>query len=152
MQYQTRHDPRRGPARDLGGRSVGTVTRRNDGTHGIDGGRVHGTVGLDDPRAIDSPAADLRTTLDLKLGEHIILAVKATGAALRGDTDAVRGLRRAAQHQRHGHRRHDRLASTARSRRTPSTPSGAPTTASSWTTPRVSPPSDKAMRTRPSRT
>ena len=34
-----------------------------------------------------SPAADLRTTLDLKLGEHIILAVKATGAALRGDTE-----------------------------------------------------------------
>jgi hypothetical protein len=32
----------------------------------------------------DSAAADLRTTLDLKLGEHIILAAKATDAALGG--------------------------------------------------------------------
>ena len=37
--------------------------------------------------AIDSPAADLRTTLDLKLGEHIILAFKATGAALQGEAE-----------------------------------------------------------------
>ncbi|MEO7665345.1 MAG: hypothetical protein ABIV26_09485 [Candidatus Limnocylindrales bacterium] len=35
----------------------------------------------------DSAAADLRTNLDLKLGEHIILASKATGAALGGRTD-----------------------------------------------------------------
>ncbi len=38
------------------------------------------------PGAIDSPAANLRTTLDLKLGEHIILALKATDAALNGNT------------------------------------------------------------------
>jgi plastocyanin len=38
--------------------------------------------------AIDSPAADLRTTLNLKLGEHIILALKATDAGLRGDSGA----------------------------------------------------------------
>lgn len=38
------------------------------------------------PSSIDSPAADLRTDLDLKLGEHIILALKATDAALHGDT------------------------------------------------------------------
>jgi len=39
------------------------------------------------PGAVDvlSPAADLRASLDLMLGEHIILAVKATGAALAGD-------------------------------------------------------------------
>ena len=36
----------------------------------------------------DSAAADLRTTLNLKLGEHIILASKATGAALGGRTEA----------------------------------------------------------------
>ncbi|MBI2777509.1 MAG: hypothetical protein HYX57_09670 [Chloroflexi bacterium] len=36
---------------------------------------------------IDSRAADLRTVLDLKLGEHIIFASKATGAALGGRTD-----------------------------------------------------------------
>ena len=35
----------------------------------------------------DSKAADLRTKLDLLLGEHIILATKATGAALGGRTD-----------------------------------------------------------------
>src|SRR4026209_1036666 len=38
--------------------------------------------------AIDSPAADLRTTVGLKLGEHIILVVKATDAGLHGDTGA----------------------------------------------------------------
>ena len=37
--------------------------------------------------ATDSAAADLRTALDLKLGEHIILAFKATGAALQGEED-----------------------------------------------------------------
>jgi len=37
--------------------------------------------------AIDSPAADLRTALDLKLGEHILLAFKATGAALQGEDE-----------------------------------------------------------------
>jgi hypothetical protein len=35
----------------------------------------------------DSPAADLRTTLDLALGEHLILAAKATNAALGGRSD-----------------------------------------------------------------
>ena len=35
----------------------------------------------------DSKAADLRTKLDLLLGEHIILATKATGSALGGRTD-----------------------------------------------------------------
>lgn len=35
---------------------------------------------------IDSPAANLRTTLNLKLGEHIILALKATDAGLHGET------------------------------------------------------------------
>ncbi len=35
----------------------------------------------------DSAAADLRTKLDLALGEHIILASKATGAALGGRND-----------------------------------------------------------------
>jgi hypothetical protein len=35
----------------------------------------------------DSAAADLRTKLDLALGEHIILATKATGAALGGRTE-----------------------------------------------------------------
>ncbi len=38
------------------------------------------------PGAIDSPAANLRTALDLKLGQHIILALKATDAALHKDT------------------------------------------------------------------
>ena len=33
-------------------------------------------------------AADLRTTLDLLLGEHLILAAKATGSALAGDSAA----------------------------------------------------------------
>ncbi len=35
----------------------------------------------------DSPAADLRTKLNLALGEHIILAAKATDAALGGRSD-----------------------------------------------------------------
>jgi hypothetical protein len=35
----------------------------------------------------DSPAADLRTKLNLALGEHLILASKATGAALDGRND-----------------------------------------------------------------
>ncbi len=35
----------------------------------------------------DTAAADLRTKLDLALGEHIIFAAKATGAALGGRTD-----------------------------------------------------------------
>ncbi len=35
----------------------------------------------------DTAAADLRTQLDLKLGEHIIFASKATGAALGGRSD-----------------------------------------------------------------
>jgi hypothetical protein len=35
--------------------------------------------------ATANAAADLRTALDLKLGEHIILAFKATGAALQGE-------------------------------------------------------------------
>ena len=35
----------------------------------------------------DSPAADLRVKLDMLLGEHIILATKATDAALGGRTD-----------------------------------------------------------------
>jgi hypothetical protein len=35
----------------------------------------------------DSPAADLRTKLNLALGEHIIFASKATGAALGGRAD-----------------------------------------------------------------
>jgi hypothetical protein len=35
----------------------------------------------------DSPAADLRTKLDLALGEHIIFAAKATEAALGGRSD-----------------------------------------------------------------
>jgi hypothetical protein len=35
----------------------------------------------------DSPAADLRTKLNLALGEHIILASKATNAALAGRSD-----------------------------------------------------------------
>ncbi|MEX1171194.1 MAG: hypothetical protein WEG56_01155 [Chloroflexota bacterium] len=41
----------------------------------------------------DSPAADLRVALDTKLGEHLILAAKATGAALdgRGDEFAAYG-------------------------------------------------------------
>jgi len=36
---------------------------------------------------VDSPAADLRTDLNLALGEHIIFASKATGAALGGRAD-----------------------------------------------------------------
>ncbi len=36
---------------------------------------------------VDSPAADLRTNLNLALGEHIIFASKATGAALGGRAD-----------------------------------------------------------------
>lgn len=35
----------------------------------------------------DSPAADLRSALDQLLGEHVQLAVDATGAALNGRTD-----------------------------------------------------------------
>ena len=56
----------------------------------------------------DSAAADLRTKLDLALGEHIILAAKATGAALGGRTDRVRRVRRPAEQERHRHRRDDR--------------------------------------------
>jgi hypothetical protein len=37
--------------------------------------------------ATQSRAADLRTKLDLLLGEHLVLAAKATGAALDGRTD-----------------------------------------------------------------
>ncbi len=37
--------------------------------------------------SIDSPAADLRTNLNIALGEHLILAAKATGAALDGRQD-----------------------------------------------------------------
>jgi len=37
--------------------------------------------------AVDSKAGDLRTNLNLKLGEHLILASKATGAALGGRAD-----------------------------------------------------------------
>ena len=37
--------------------------------------------------ATDTAAADLRTKLNLALGEHIIFASKATGAALGGRTD-----------------------------------------------------------------
>jgi hypothetical protein len=37
--------------------------------------------------ATQSKAADLRTKLDILLGEHLILAAKATGAALGGRTD-----------------------------------------------------------------
>ena len=40
-----------------------------------------------DAAVTDSPAADLRTKLDLALGEHIIFASKATGAALGGRAD-----------------------------------------------------------------
>ncbi|MEZ4595613.1 MAG: cupredoxin domain-containing protein [Chloroflexota bacterium] len=40
------------------------------------------------PAASDSAAANLRTTLDLRLGEHIILALKATDAGLHGDSAA----------------------------------------------------------------
>ncbi|MEO7118965.1 MAG: copper amine oxidase, partial [Candidatus Limnocylindrales bacterium] len=40
-----------------------------------------------DPMATDSMAADLRVGLDLKLGEHIILALKATNAALGARTE-----------------------------------------------------------------
>ena len=36
---------------------------------------------------VDSKAADLRVTLDLLLGEHLIFAAKATGAALGGRSD-----------------------------------------------------------------
>ena len=39
------------------------------------------------PMMTDSAAANLRTKLDLALGEHIILASKATGAALGGRND-----------------------------------------------------------------
>jgi hypothetical protein len=35
----------------------------------------------------DTPAADLRTSLNIALGEHLILAAKATGAALDGRAD-----------------------------------------------------------------
>ena len=37
--------------------------------------------------AITTDAANLRTDLDYLLGEHLILAAKATGAALDGRTD-----------------------------------------------------------------
>ena len=40
--------------------------------------------------AITSDAANLRTDLDYLLGEHLILAAKATGAALDGRTDHSR--------------------------------------------------------------
>jgi hypothetical protein len=40
------------------------------------------------PMMTDSAAADLRTKLDVLLGEHLILASKATDAALGGRTDA----------------------------------------------------------------
>ncbi len=36
---------------------------------------------------VDSAAADLRTTLDIRLGEHLMLVAKATGAALGGRTE-----------------------------------------------------------------
>ena len=81
-----------------------------------------------------------------KLGEHLILAAKATGAALAGDDDAVPGVRWPAQHQRHRPRRDDRLGLRPGGRRTPSTRSGAPTTGSSWTTRRASRPTTRRMQ------
>ena len=103
------------------------------------------------PGAIDSPAANLRTTLDLKLGEHIILALKATDAALNGNTDLFGAYGKllntngtdigAMIGSVYGKDAEDR-----------STPSGAPTTATSWTTPRASRPRTRQSRTRRSPT
>ncbi len=45
------------------------------------------TMSMSQSAAPTSKAADLRTTLDLRLGEHLILASKATDAALGGRTD-----------------------------------------------------------------
>ncbi len=101
--------------------------------------------------ATDSKAADLRVKLDLLLGEHIILATKATGAALGGrqgefaaygdllntngtDIGAMIG------------------AAFGNDAKDSSTRSGAPTTASSWTTRPVWPPRTRPSRTRRSRT
>ena len=66
------------------------VGAQEDTTHPMESTSPSGAAG-----AIDSPAANLRTTLNLKLGEHIILALKATDAGLHGDTasfDAYNGL------------------------------------------------------------
>jgi hypothetical protein len=45
------------------------------------------SAGMGDTADITSDAANLRTDLDYLLGEHLILAAKATGAALGGRTD-----------------------------------------------------------------
>jgi len=55
----------------------------HSGSHGDGDGDGDGDA---DPN-IDSAAADLRVSLDLLLSEHLVLAAKATGAALGGRTD-----------------------------------------------------------------
>jgi hypothetical protein len=76
----------------------------NSGTGGMNhgmGGMSHGTGGMNpgaggnadsgmaNPAvdAVSSKAADLRVTVNLLLSEHLVLAAKATGAALGGRTD-----------------------------------------------------------------
>ena len=58
--------------------------RRHDVARSVDVCRAER---LGRQRVTDSAAADLRVKLDLALGEHIILATKATGAALGGRTE-----------------------------------------------------------------
>jgi hypothetical protein len=52
--------------------------------HGMSEAPSEGPMASGSAAVTDSPAADLRTDLNLLLGEHIILASKATGAALDG--------------------------------------------------------------------
>jgi hypothetical protein len=71
-----------------GGKS-GAGGRSGSGGRGGAGGRAGSNVedAGGDEDAIDSKAADLRVTLNLLLSEHLILAAKATGAALDGRMD-----------------------------------------------------------------
>jgi hypothetical protein len=57
--------------------------------HGSGGTSTGGTTGTpgESLAAVESKAADLRVTVNLLLSEHLILAAKATGAALGGRTD-----------------------------------------------------------------
>jgi hypothetical protein len=80
------------PAKAGSGGRAGTGGRsptggRGGATAGHNAG--HSTDSDAGPSAgdIDSPAADLRVSLNLLLSEHVVLAAKATGAALGGRSD-----------------------------------------------------------------
>ena len=82
------------PLRDSGPGTPGADSGVPDAGRSMDGGgtlldasldaTAPGDAGIPAVTAVSSPAADLRVTVNLLLGEHLILAAKATGAALGG--------------------------------------------------------------------